>query len=236
MRVRTQLAWPLRILFVALFLGIFGGMWWWGFDFGQILGGFNRRELDAQIATLSADTAAAQREAVALRTRNMELESDIAMMRGLQDSLQRQQDKALEENARLKEELLFFQEFLTDGSKAPGIGIQRLDIDTGNGDIARYSIFVTRTSGAKTDFDGQLMLQAELVPTEDAPEGMKPLTVVLPDGRPGSAAPMKLRFKYYQRLDGTFAIPPGYQLRALTARAYETGAAAPKASRTLTFP
>ena len=236
MQVRTQLAWPWRLVFVVVCLAIVAGMWWWGFDFGQILGGFNRRELDAQVATLSADAATAQRDAAALRARNAQLDSDLAMMRGLTDSMQRQQAETIRENTRLKEELTFFQQFFADASKAPGLGIHRLDIDTGGGEIARYSILLVRGSGVKQDFEGELVLQAQMVPTASAPEGSKALTVRLPDERPESLPPMQLRFKYYQRLEGTFAIPPGYALRAVTARAYETGTTGPRASRTLTFP
>jgi hypothetical protein len=30
-------------------LAIIAGMWWWGFDFGQIFGGFNRKEVEARL-------------------------------------------------------------------------------------------------------------------------------------------------------------------------------------------
>ena len=236
MQVRTRLAWPWRLVFAGVFLAVVAGMWWWGFDFGQILGGFNRREVDAQVATLAADAATAQRDAASLRARNSQLDSDLAMMRGLTDSMQKQQAQVVQENTRLKEELTFFQQFFADASKTPGVGIQRLDIDTGGGEIARYSILLVRGSGVKQDFAGELVLQAEMVPTTAAPDGSKALTVLLPDERPESSPPMQLRFKYYQRLEGTFPIPSGYELRALTARVYETGSTGPKASRTLTFP
>jgi len=42
MAVRTHLPWPWRAAIAASLLALVGGMWWWGFDFGQIFGGFNR--------------------------------------------------------------------------------------------------------------------------------------------------------------------------------------------------
>ena len=30
-------------------LALIAGMWWWGFDFGQIFGGFNRKEVEARM-------------------------------------------------------------------------------------------------------------------------------------------------------------------------------------------
>ena len=50
MAVRTHLPWWGRGAILATLLVVIAGMWWWGFDFGQILGGFNRKEIDAAIA------------------------------------------------------------------------------------------------------------------------------------------------------------------------------------------
>ena len=44
-------------------LAIVAGMWWWGFDFGQIFGGFNRKEIEA------ADRGARGRERGAAQAR-----------------------------------------------------------------------------------------------------------------------------------------------------------------------
>ena len=70
MAVRTHLGWPWKAALAIGLVLLVGGMWWLGFDFGQILGGFNRKEIDQHIATLEADTATAQREASGLRARN----------------------------------------------------------------------------------------------------------------------------------------------------------------------
>ena len=59
-------------------------------------------------------------------------------------------------------------------------------------------------------------------------------TLTLPDDQPDSHAPLTLRFKYYQRIEGTLALPPGARLQSLTARAYEDGNATPRATRSLT--
>jgi hypothetical protein len=63
-------------------LAVIAGMWWWGFDFGQIFGGLNRKEIDAKIAARDAEVAKLRDEAVELRVRNSRLESDLTMSRG----------------------------------------------------------------------------------------------------------------------------------------------------------
>src|SRR5687768_14546277 len=98
MAVRTNLAWPWKVGLAIVLVATIAGMWWWGFDFGQ-LGASNLREQEQRIATLAADMSTAQREASELRARNMQLESDLAMMRGVQATLQKQQAEALQENA-----------------------------------------------------------------------------------------------------------------------------------------
>jgi hypothetical protein len=235
MAVRTHLGWPWRALFALALAGVIAGMWWWGFDFGQLLGGFNREEIEQRMATLTADTATAQAEATALRARNAELESDIAMMRGLQGTLARQVTELQRESAAMKEEINFLQAFF-DGASKPGLAIQRLAVDTNGGDVARYSVLVVRGGNPKSDFDGHVALAVDLVPTNGATDGATGQTMALPADAGTAANPLSLRFKYYQRLEGTFRVPPGFAVRAVTARAYEAGSASPRASRTLTLP
>jgi hypothetical protein len=237
MAVRTQLGWPWRAAWMLLLAGIVAAVGWWGFDSGQILGGFNKREIEARIATLEAEAAAARGEAAALRARNAEVESDLAMMRGAQSTLQRQQAEVLEENADLKEELAFFRQFFTDASAKLGVAIQRLDVDATGADVLRYSALVVRggpQKGERDEFDGRLSITFELVPTGGDPRGGRTLTI--PDDQPEMAAPLKLRFKYYQRIDGTARVPSGYTPKAAVARAYESGAAHPRATRTISLP
>jgi hypothetical protein len=235
MAVRTHLGWPWKAALAIGLVLLVGGMWWLGFDFGQILGGFNRKEIDQRIATLEADAATAQREAAGLRARNSELESELAMSRGLQDSLKKQREEAAQENAQLKEELAFLQGFFADSSK-PGVTIPRLSADANGGERVRYSALVVRGGSAKSDFEGHVTISADLMPGDAAPPGSRMLTVALPDDDPEAAAPLKLRFKYYQRIEGSFRVPAGYAVRTITVRAYESGTAGVRAIRTLTLP
>src|SRR5260221_9685527 len=87
MAVRTHLPWWGRVALLAALLLMIGGMWWWGFDFGQILGGFNRKEVEARLITLEAENAKFRTEVTELRTRNSTLESELAMTKGAQEAL-----------------------------------------------------------------------------------------------------------------------------------------------------
>ena len=69
MAVRTHLSWWSRARRSLALSAIIGGMWWWGFDFGQIFGGFNRKEIEAKLAALETEAARLRGEAGELRTR-----------------------------------------------------------------------------------------------------------------------------------------------------------------------
>ena len=127
MAVRTHLPWWGRGAAVAVLLAVIGGMWWWGYDFGQIFGGFNRKEVEQRLATLEADTAKFRHEATELRARNTTLESELAMTRGTQEGLARQTAELSAENAQLKEELAFLQKLVSDSSKTVGLQFQVLE-------------------------------------------------------------------------------------------------------------
>ena len=235
MAVRTHLGWPWKALSWLLLAGVIGGMWWWGFDFGQILGGFNRQEIEQRMATLQADAATAQAEATSLRARNAELESDLAMMRGLQGTLARQVADRERDNAAMKEEVNFLQAFF-DGASKPGLTIQRVAVDSNGSEVARYSVLVVRGGNPKQDFEGHVALAVDLAPAGGAAEGAARRTLQVPAVVGPGPHPLALKFKYYQRLEGTFPIPAGYAVRAVTAHAYEAGSASPRATRALTLP
>ncbi|HEX6944649.1 MAG TPA: DUF6776 family protein [Casimicrobiaceae bacterium] len=234
MAVRTHLGWPWRALLGLLLAALVAGMWWWGFDFGQLLGGFDRKAVEQQIVAMQEETKAARDEAVALRARNAQLESELAIAQGTQATLARHVAEMQRESAAMKEELSFLQTFF-DGAAKPGLAIQRLAVDTIGGDMARYSLLVVRGGNPKGEFEGHVALAVDLLPVAGTPEGTAAQTLVLAEDGGGANA-LQLRFRYYQRLEGTFRVPTGYAVRAVTARAYEAGAESPLAAKAVTLP
>jgi len=233
MAVRTHLPWWGRVTIVASLLVLVGGMWWWGFDFGQIFGGFNRKEVESRLVTLEADAAKYRAEAVELRARNSALESEVAMMRGAQDAMARQTTELSGENAQLKDELAFLQKLVSDSSKAVGLQIQRVTVEPDGEDMWRYSLLIVRGGSPKEEFVGTLALQATIAAD---PATHSPLQVIqLPEDDPAAAPALALKFKYYQRVEGRFRVPPGRRLTAMAVRAYEAGQGNPLATRTLTL-
>jgi hypothetical protein len=144
MAVRTHLGWPWRLAVVFALVALVSGMWWWGFDFGQIFGGFNRKEVESQLATAQADATRYAQESAALRQANTALESELAMTRGAQAALTKQLAELTQEHQQTREELVFLQKLVADSSKQVGISIPRLVVERGPDDAWHYSVLVVR--------------------------------------------------------------------------------------------
>ena len=236
MAVRSHLPWHWRVVVALAILSLIAGMWWWGFDFGQIFGGFNRKDLETRLRALDSESIQLRADAAALRTRSSELESELAMTRGAQTTLSKQALELQNENSQLKEELVFLQKLVADSNKTVGLSIQRLSVERERDDAWHYSLLVVRGGNPIVEFDGQLVLQVALTQPSTGGTALRTTSLTLPDEQPETAPTLKLKFKYYQRVEGSFRAPPGAQLRSVTARAFESGQASPRASRNLVFP
>ncbi len=233
MAVRTHLPWWGRGAIVLTLVAIIAGMWWWGFDFGQIFGGFNRKEVEARLVSLEDEATKLRAEALDLRARNSTLESEIAMTRGSQEAQQRQTVELSGENAQLKEELAFLQKLVSDSSKQTGLQLQRLSVERDSDEMWRYKLLIVRGGSPKDEFEGNVVLQITLAPIQGAPAGTHGSILMLPEDQPETKSALSLKFKYYQRVEGRIRVPDGMRVTAVTARAFETGQGSPRATRTL---
>ena len=143
------------------------------------------------------------------------------MTRGAQDAMARQTTELSGENAQLKEELAFLQKLVSDSSKTVGLQIQRVAVEPDGEDMWRYSLLVVRGGSPKDEFVGTVALQATIAAD---PATHAPLQVIqLPEDDPAAAPALTLKFKYYQRVEGRFRVPPGRRVTAVAVRAYEAG-------------
>jgi len=236
MSVRSRLPWPWRAVAGVVVVAIVAGMWWWGFDFGQIFGGFNRAEIEARIVSLETENARLRTEASQLRAKGTRLESELAMAMGTQASLSKQALELQNENSQIKEELVFLQKLVADSNKQVGLSIQRLIVEREREDAWHYSLLLVRGGNPKDEFDGHVTLQVTVQPAAAAGSQPRPMIVTLPDDDLSTAPALALKFKYYQRLEGTIPTPDGSVVRAVTVRAFETGQASPRATRSLVIP
>jgi hypothetical protein len=228
MAVRAHLPWSWRVAVLFGLGALVAGMWWWGYDFGKFLAGFDRHAVAQTRLGDGADTAVRE-ENERLRLKIVELESDLNVTRGSQATLSRQALDLQNENTQMKEELAFLRKLFGEAGKPGAFSIQRLSAEKeqDQDNVYRFSMLVVRGGNPKDEFSGQLTLLAQV-----AAAG-RSMTLTLPDDQPDTAPALELKFKYYQRVEGTFRIPAGGELRSLQARVLEPGQPAPKATRSL---
>ena len=234
--MRSRLPWPWRVVAGLVVLAVVTGMWWWGYDFGQIFSGLDRSEIRDRMAMLESGNAALRNENAQLRARNMQLESELVITAGAQAALSKQAIELQNENSQIKEELVFLQKLVADSNKQVGLSIQRIVVEREREDAWHYSLLLVRGGNPKDEFDGHVTLQVNVQPAAGSSQPPRATIVTLPDDQADAAAALKLKFKYYQRLEGTISVPNGAQVRAVTVRAFESGQASPRATRNLVIP
>lgn len=234
--MRTRLPWPWRAAVVIVLLTLVAGMWWWGFDFGQIFSGLNRTEIRNRVAALENDNTTLRGENAQLREANVRQQSELAIATGAQATLSKQALELQNENSQIREELAFLQKLVADSNKQVGLAIQRLVVEREREDTWHYSLLLVRGGNPKDEFEGHVTLQVTVQPTATSGAVGRPTIIALPEEQPATAPALKLKFKYYQRVEGTFRTPDGGAVRAVTARAFETGQPLARATRSLVIP
>jgi uncharacterized phage infection (PIP) family protein YhgE len=189
--------------------------------------------VEARLASLQSENAALRDEAAKLAAKTAQQESELSIMAGTQASLSKQALELQRENSQIREELAFLQKLVSDSSRQAGLAIQRLAVEPDREDAWRYRLLLVRGGSPASDFEGHLTLQVTLNPASTGSAVARPAVLTLPDEQPASAPTLTVKFKYYQRLEGTFTVPKGAQVRSVTVRAFEAGQPTPKATRTL---
>ena len=161
MAVRTHLPWWGRGAVLVALLAVIGGMWWWGFDFGQIFGGFNRKEVEARLVTLEADAAKFRAEASgAARAQHRRSNASSRMTRGAQEALDPAGQRALRRERAAQGGARVPAKARVRLEQDVGLQIQRLAVEPDGEDMWRYSLLIVRGGSPKDEFVGNVVLQA----------------------------------------------------------------------------
>ncbi|MEO8186489.1 MAG: DUF6776 family protein [Burkholderiaceae bacterium] len=194
--------------------------------------------LAAEIEKIRADA----KEAIAERDGKLallvQLENQQKIDRAAAEQVQAQL-KALEnENARLKEDLAFFESLLPTPANTKGVVIRSFrlqalnDTERENGrepvrkanrkpgdepQALRYRLLVQQSGRPEHDFIGAVSLTVSLH------QGGRPWILQLPDATIPDAGPPPLAFRHYQRVEGTFELPEGAVVRSVLVKIQSNG-------------
>lgn len=229
MAVRAHVPWYWRALTFTAFCILIVGAGWATYQYGMELAGFRQSEAARDLAHLREEirqrdaTLAEMRSKVATSGRQLQIE------RATYGDLERQVKTLSAENAALREDLAFFQSLMAAESKAAALTVNRFRVrrDAVPGEY-RYRLLLVQTGQRVREFRGKLQFVLELE------QGDRKYVLMLPPENEKKVTDYELRFKFFQRIEGTFRISPDAVVKSMQVRVFEKGATQPKLTETVT--
>jgi hypothetical protein len=224
MAVRAAIPWYLRWLgllalgLVILFLARAT------YDFGKKFAGFDQGQADREVQHLGEINSKIAQELANVRAQLAQSERQLLMESATYADLVKQMKTLTEENARLKEDLAFFQTLMPSGGKDGGVAVNRFMVQNdGVPGEYRYRLLLTQTGQRNKDFLGTLQFVVNL----QQQDTKKVVITLLAEGDKTDNA-LKLNFRFYQRVEGTFRVAPGAVVKSMQVRVFENGSNEPK--------
>jgi hypothetical protein len=227
--VRPHMPWYWRWSGVVAGGVLVAGVAWFTYDFGLEYAGFRQGEAARLRAQLNETVLKQQGELAELNARAAAAERQLQIERATFVDLQRQVKNLAQENARLQEDLAFFQS-LTATGKDGAISVNRFRLmpETVPGEY-RYQLLLVQTGERAKEFNGRLQFVLNL-----QQDGRKVVLVVPPDSsRP--AKEYQVSFKLFQRVEGMFRISPDAAVKGLQVRVFEGNSDAPRLTHNVTI-
>ena len=224
MTVKTHVAWYWRMLGLVAVLSCSFALAAWIYDSGRRFAGFDRGEADLQLSQLRESVTKMAQETAELRASVNASESKLQIERSAQTQLGRQVKSLEDENARLKEDLAFFENLIPSENRDNSLLINRFRAEPGAlpGEY-RYRLLLLQGGRRDKPFQGNLQLLVTL--QEDGKDAI----IALPEE--GAPQAFKISFKYFQRVEGTFRVKPGARVKMVQVRVFENGSAQARATQ-----
>ena len=230
--VRTHVPWYLRWLLLAVLLSFSVALAAWMYDAGRRFAGFDRGEVQDELAGMRRELESTRGELAKLRAIANAADSKMSIERTAQVQLARQIRSLEQDNARLREDLAIFENMLSvDTRSVQALNIQRFKVEPDGlpGEYRYRMLLLTGNRRDRGDFQGRLEL---LVGVQQ--EG-KNAIILIPDRAAADGPPFKLAFRNFFRVEGTFRVNPKVKVGTVQVRIFETGTAQAKATQSVTL-
>ena len=227
MAIRSQLAWYWRWLLNVLMMIAVGAIVWWLVQNSYRITGFDIEEAKAHLTKLTEENRVVKTELETARGTLSERDRQLQIEKAAQGELARTVAQLQDENASLKEDLGFLRNIMSSGTTPEGIGMSNLKIERdGKPNEYRYRMLLTQGGQRKQDFKGKVQIVARV-----AKDGAL-TTITIPD-TPTADPAGAFEFRFYQKVEGRFAIPDGASLKGLDVRVLALPGGQVKLSRTI---
>jgi hypothetical protein len=227
MAIRSQLAWYWRWILNVLLMVLVATVVWWLVQNSYRITGSDIAEVKEHITTLTDENRGMKTNLEVARGAMVERDRQLQIEKAAQAELARTVAQLQDENAALKEDLGFLRNIMSSGATPEGLGISNLKIERdGKPNEFRYRMLLTQGGQRKQDFKGRIQVLARVAKDGNV------TTMTFPDPAAGEAAG-GVDFRFYQKVEGRFAIPEGTVLKGADVRVLAVPGGQVKLSRTI---
>jgi len=219
MTIKSHFPWSLKVALFAMTIGLGGVIALLAYDVGRSFAGIKATATTPQLSELTEKIANLTTERDRFSSVVDAAESQANIARATQVQLSKQIAMLETENARLKEDLAFFEGLLPTATGNQGIAIQRLSLELVAPTQLRYRSLIMQGGKVGRNFMGDLQLLVTAVVHGKSVVLTYPEQNAIPNDKAG----FLLDFKYYQRVDGVLTLPDGTTVKTLQARVLEKG-------------
>ena len=227
--VQSHIPWYWRWLTSTIFLVVTVTVAWVAYDIGRRYAGFDSSEAEGAQSRLQELNGQLQQENAVLRRDIAAMERQLEIELSAQGNLTGQIRGLSEENALLKEDLAFFQTLMASGADPGGVTVNRFRVerDALPGEY-RYHLLIVQSKKRVREFRGRMQLIVDYVA-----DGKSGVMTFPAEGDDEKA--YNLRFKFYQRVEGTFTLKPDAVVREVQVRVIKNGDSAPVSTQATTL-
>lgn len=227
MAIRSQLAWYWRWTLNVLMMAVVATVVWWLVQNSYRITGSDIEEVRQRITRLTEEDKTLRQDLETTRASLVERDRQLQIEKAAQSELARTVAQLQDENAGLKEDLGFLRNIMSSGATPEGLALSNLKIERdGKPNEFRYRMLLTQGGQRKQDFKGKVQILARL--DKDGTVS----TATFPDTAAGEAAGA-VEFRFYQKIEGHFAIPDGSTLKSAEVRVLALPGGQVKLSRTI---
>lgn len=228
MKVQPHHPWYWRWGMVLPFVLAAIGLAWWAYDSGLEFAGFHRGKAEQELTRLREQVAKLSEQNELLTNQVAQFERQIKIEQASNQETAKQLKNMADENDRLQEDLVFFQDITSANNKNEELGVHRLRLERDKipGEYNLRMLLVRGGQRAK-QFIGSYQLVATIV------ENGQSSTHVFTHDASGNE-PFQLNFRYYQRIEQHIVLPPEAKLDNVQVRIFEKNATEPKVRQSVT--
>lgn len=217
------LRWLAIGFFTALALALSLGM----YDAGRQFAGFDKNEINHELDRLSRLNNRLEKENSELRMKVAGLERQLQMDTAAREDITKHVKTLEDENIRLKEDVAFFQNLgSVTGKTEQRVSISHLKLARGQlpGEY-RYSLLLVQGGQRTKDFQGNLEFAVNF--RQNGEKMVTPLASESPSNT------FDVNFKFYQRVERSFRMPPDAIVESIQVKVFEKGIAQAKLTQTV---